>query len=136
MAGELNRRQRALVDRLKTELLSLGLAPAGSRELATKLAVPTQAADAALELAIELDEVLFLQRDLYMLPEQLQGARQLAARLAAERPFSLQEFKAASGMPRAKALAVLMRLDAEGSTVREGDARRLATAPPEGPPQA
>ena len=61
----------------------------------------------------------------YYLPAQLQALAAVAERLAAQGPFTVRQFRDASGVGRNVVIEVLEHFDAHGYTRREGDTRRV-----------
>ena len=61
----------------------------------------------------------------YYLPARLQALAATAERLAAQGPFTVRQFRDASGVGRNVVIEVLEHFDAHGYTRREGDTRRV-----------
>ena len=66
----------------------------------------------------------------YYLPARLTALADIAARLDAEGPFTVRQFRDASGVGRNVVIEVLEYFDAQGYTRREGDLRRVVGQAP------
>ena len=101
--------------------------PVSLGDVAKRLRKPFSEIEVALRPMVAAKALLQINKNRYLTPQratQLQDvAKRFAKRLAAVRPFSVREFRDASGLGRNTAIDVLEYFDRQRITQRQGDTR-------------
>ncbi len=99
--------------------------PPSSGDLAKLWQVPQRELEADLKELGKRGYVIFVAEHRHYLPEKLQELAELVRKLAAKAPFTVREFRDASGMGRNVAIEVLEHFDRRGFTRREENHRKV-----------
>ncbi len=108
-------------------LLDVDQAPSAG-DLARKLGMPIAALESGLENLANRGLLVQVSAKRFYAPERLQLIAGYAEGLAERGPFTVREFRDATGIGRNVAIEVLEYLDGKGVTLRTGDTRSVVKA--------
>ncbi len=112
-----------LFDLVKTSLDSTQ--PPSLGDIAKRLKRPFAAFEREMRSLPAFSLAVRVSDNRYYLPQHLTTLADVAAHLHAQGPFTVRQFRDASGVGRNVVIEVLEHFDARGYTRREGDARRV-----------
>ncbi len=120
---------RDLLDRIQPMLnapqpISLG-------DVAKRLKMPFHIIETAIKPMVAAQVVIQINKNRYFTPERVHELIQVATGLAVVRPFTVREFRDASGLGRNTVIDVLEYFDRQRITVRRGDVRMILPLPRE-----
>jgi selenocysteine-specific elongation factor len=121
--------EEARAERLVFDTLSAaGLAPPSPEDLATRLHLERDLLNDLLGLLQERGEIVRISPDIYVTRVEEERATKIVRAIAAERPSSPGEFRAALGLTRKHLIPLLEHLDRRGVTRRTADGRTVGGA--------
>ncbi|MEE8244667.1 MAG: selenocysteine-specific translation elongation factor [Pseudomonadales bacterium] len=121
--ASLSEQEQSLLDRLQPMLDVLQAPSLG--DLSKSLNTPIPKLDAGLKALANRGVLTRISDKRYYLPEHLKTLSEHATRLATQAPFTVREFRDATGIGRNVAVEVLEFFDRKGFTRRTGDTRSL-----------
>ncbi|MEO7453697.1 MAG: selenocysteine-specific translation elongation factor [Fimbriimonadales bacterium] len=117
----LNEKQAALLERVIEKMVAAGATAPSASDLAAAIGAPVQAIDEMIRLGLETGELIRVDEAIYYPPAVLDALRQQLREFG--KPFTVAQFRDATGSSRKFALPLLQYFDETRFTRRMGDER-------------
>ena len=116
---------KALLERIRPMLDSPQ--PTSLGDVAKQLSMPFAQIEKALRPMVAANALVQITKNRYLLPTRVNELEELATNLASNAPFTVKEFRDASGLGRNMVIDVLEYFDKQRITQRQGDTRVMLT---------
>ena len=99
--------------------------PVSLGDVAKRLQVPFNEIEKAMRPMVAANALVLVNKNRYFTPERIDELQQVASELGDSKPFTVREFRDASGLGRNLVIDVLEYFDRQRITQRRGDVRTL-----------